>query len=57
MAQAAALKPYRKRRPEGKITFEEFLDWAGEDTNSEFVDGKISRSFYRTTMTSIIARL
>ena len=27
--------------PEGKITFEEFLDWCDEDTWAEWVDGEV----------------
>lgn len=27
--------------PEGKITFEQFLDWLDEDTHAEWIDGKV----------------
>ncbi|HIE30089.1 TPA: Uma2 family endonuclease [Candidatus Poribacteria bacterium] len=30
-----------KRVPQGKVTFEEFLDWCDEDTWAEWVDGEI----------------
>ena len=30
-----------KIKPEGKISYEEFLDWCDEDTLAEWVDGEI----------------
>lgn len=27
--------------PEGKITFEQFLDWLDEDVHAEWIDGEV----------------
>jgi Uma2 family endonuclease len=37
--------PYALARtpPEGKVTYEQFLDWADEDTYAEWVDGEVER--------------
>jgi Uma2 family endonuclease len=40
MAVEALERPQRVP-PEGKITFEEFLDWCDEDTWAEWVDGEV----------------
>ncbi|HXG66869.1 MAG TPA: Uma2 family endonuclease [Blastocatellia bacterium] len=36
-----ATETTRRIPPEGKITFEEFLDWCDEDTWAEWVDGEV----------------
>jgi hypothetical protein len=33
--------PAQPASPGGKITYEEFLDWADEDTWAEWVDGEV----------------
>ena len=35
------IKARNKDKPEGKISYEEFLDWLDEDTLAEWVDGEI----------------
>jgi Uma2 family endonuclease len=36
-----AITDWQKTAPEGKITFEEFLAWADEDTHAEWEDGEV----------------
>jgi len=37
----AVLAPAAAPQPPGKMTYEEFLDWADEDTRAEWVDGEV----------------
>ena len=47
--------------PEGKITFQEFLDWCDEDTWAEWVDGEVimvsPASFEHQDLGSLLERV
>ena len=41
MVQKQSTAPTRRDPPHEKMTYDEFLDWADEDTYAEWVDGDI----------------
>jgi Uma2 family endonuclease len=41
MTEIRAPESPRKALPEGPVSYDEFLEWAGEDTRAEWVDGDI----------------
>ena len=38
---AQAIQTHHKDIPPGRMTFDEFMQWADEDTNAEWVDGEV----------------
>jgi len=41
MAQSARTAPFPAPRSSRKLTYEEFLDWPGENQHIEWVDGEV----------------
>ena len=37
----ATIPTHTKNPPPGRMTFDEYMEWAGEDTNAEWVDGEV----------------